>query len=407
GSGKTVLTSGETATFFFPQFADPTPLSAETTLRSILRQSLDLVKLSDEWESQLAELDRMPSSDMDLLTTLLRQIFRQTKIFYVFIDGLDEFEPTTRRALLESLASIDSESRFRVFLSSRESLSGELKDRVPSIATVSMASTQAMADIGIFVKETLQERRRNGDLNVENASIIDDVQQALINRADGIHFAIIRLLKGLGERYCADQNDLIRCSAMKGDLDLLDALLDGISTDETTLVSALYKASGHGQVEVVNRLIAKGANVKKGALRAASAHDHAEFVKLLLSAGADVNMEDLEEALGDDRIEIFTSLSLAAGADVKNRVLNRASIKGQTEAVKALLSVGADANLGALHSASREGHIEIIKLFILAGADVRARSIFGRGQYTPLQVADQAGGKEAIVRLLRDAGAQW
>ncbi|KAF6805159.1 nacht domain protein [Colletotrichum plurivorum] len=152
----------------------------------LARLSSHLVKLSDEWESQLAELDRMPSSDMDLLTTLLRQIFRQTKIFYVFIDGLDEFEPTTRRALLESLASIDSESRFRVFLSSRESLSGELKDRVPSIATVSMASTQAMADIGIFVKETLQERRRNGDLNVENASIIDDVQQALTNRADGM-----------------------------------------------------------------------------------------------------------------------------------------------------------------------------------------------------------------------------
>lgn len=123
---------------------------------------------------------------MGYLTTFLRQIVHQTDRFYVFIDGLDEFEPTHRRALLDSLASVNSEPRLRIFLSSREGLSGELKDRVPNIATVSMACEKATADIGTFVAETLQERRRNGDLNVQSESIIDDVHHALTNRADGM-----------------------------------------------------------------------------------------------------------------------------------------------------------------------------------------------------------------------------
>ncbi|KAF4832028.1 hypothetical protein CGCTS75_v004942 [Colletotrichum tropicale] len=199
GSGKTVLTASavehiyaherrarENVTFFFPHFAEQTPLSAETTLRSIIRQSLDPVRISNDWEARLMELDRKPSSELGELTSLLRQAIDQSDTFYIFIDALDEFEPRERRALLDSLVSVASGSRLRVFISSRESLSGELKDRIPTIETVLMASPEAKIDIATFVEETLQRRQQNGDLIVQDQSIVDDIRQALINCADGI-----------------------------------------------------------------------------------------------------------------------------------------------------------------------------------------------------------------------------
>lgn len=176
----------EFVTFFFPHFTDQTPPSAEATLRSIVRQSLDPVNLSSEWKRRLAELNRKPSSELGELTSLLRQTIDQSDIFYIFIDALDEFEPAERRALLSSLVSIGSGSGLRVFLSSRESLSGELRDRIPTINTVLMASAEAKIDIAAFVEETLQEKQQTGDFMVRDQSIIDDIRQALINRADGM-----------------------------------------------------------------------------------------------------------------------------------------------------------------------------------------------------------------------------
>lgn len=176
----------ENVTFFFPHFADQTPLSAEATLRSIIRQSLDPVRLSSDWEARLMELDRKLSSELGELTSVLRQAIDQSETFYIFIDALDEFEPAERRALLDSLVSVASGSRLRVFISSRESLSGELRDRLPTIETVLMASPEAKIDIATFVEETLQRRQQNGDLMVQDQSIVDDIRRALINRADGM-----------------------------------------------------------------------------------------------------------------------------------------------------------------------------------------------------------------------------
>ncbi|KAF0323961.1 hypothetical protein GQ607_008666 [Colletotrichum asianum] len=199
GSGKTVLTASavehiyaherrarEKVTFVFPHFADQTPLSAEATLRSIIRQSLDPVRLSSDWEARLKELDRKPSSELGELTSLLRRAIDQSDTFYIFIDALDEFELAERRALLDSLVSVASRCRLRVFVSSRESLSGELRDRIPTIETVLMASPEAKIDIATFVEGTLQRRQQNGDLMVQDQSIVDDIRQALINRADGM-----------------------------------------------------------------------------------------------------------------------------------------------------------------------------------------------------------------------------
>ncbi|KAF6787047.1 ankyrin repeat-containing protein [Colletotrichum sojae] len=225
GSGKTILTAraiehvythedraDETVTFFFPQFNDSASLSAETALRSIIRQSIDPLRLSSQWETSLRELDRKPSSGIDQLTDLLNQRINQSGVFYVFIDALDEFQPTERRALFKSLASLITGSRLRVFLASRENLSDELREKIPNIGIVSMASTETSNDIATFVEETLEERQRNKDLRVREQSIIAEVRQALVNHADGMFLWVTFLM----DEICAQHSDddirsAIRC----------------------------------------------------------------------------------------------------------------------------------------------------------------------------------------------------
>ncbi|KAF4844111.1 putative ankyrin repeat protein R863 [Colletotrichum siamense] len=252
GSGKTVLTASavehiyaherrtrETVTFFFPHFAYETPPSAETTLRSIIRQSLDPARLSSDWEARLTELDRKPSSELGELTSLLQWAIDQSDIFYVFIDALDEFEPTERRDLLDSLVSVASSSRLRVFISSRESLSGELRDRIPTIGTILMASPEAKIDIATFVGETLRKRQLNGDLMVQDQSIVDNIRQALINRADGMFLWVTFLLDEICAQTCDD--------------DIRDAVERLPKTLTETLSKALHRIIKQGKSAIANK----------------------------------------------------------------------------------------------------------------------------------------------------------
>lgn len=179
----------ENVAFFFPHFNDPQSLCAETVIRSIIRQSLDPVTLSEEVEASLIEVDLKPSPGVDEWTVLLRQRLAQSEKFYIFIDALDEFEPKERRALIDLLASLGSSggSGLRVFLAGRESLSGELKDKFPGIERLSMASAGANTDVALYVNEALQERIENRDLVVGDQSLVLEIEHALTKHADGMY----------------------------------------------------------------------------------------------------------------------------------------------------------------------------------------------------------------------------
>ncbi|KAH6621546.1 hypothetical protein B0J18DRAFT_229761 [Chaetomium sp. MPI-SDFR-AT-0129] len=227
GSGKTILTasavthlfacksnSNEIVTFFFPQFNDPQSLCAETVVRSIIRQSLDPVTLSEEMEAKLAEIRHNPTAGIDELTVLLQQRLAQSERFFIFIDALDEFEPRERRALLDFIVSLGPAAGLgpKVFLAGRESLSGELQDKLPGIERISMASVEAKTDIAAYVKETLQERVDNRDLVVGDQSLISDIEEALTNHADGMFLWVTFLIDELCAQHCdADIRNAIGC----------------------------------------------------------------------------------------------------------------------------------------------------------------------------------------------------
>jgi hypothetical protein len=139
-------------------------------------------------EAQLVEMEQKPSTGIAELTVLLQERLAQSDKFLIFIDAMDEFEPRERRALLDLLASLrSSKSRLRVFLAGRDSLSGELKGKLPDIERLSMASEEAQIDIALYVKEALQERIENQELVVGDQSLIVDIERALTKHADGMY----------------------------------------------------------------------------------------------------------------------------------------------------------------------------------------------------------------------------
>jgi hypothetical protein len=178
----------EIVAFFFPEFDDPHSLYAETVIRSILRQSLDPVTLSGEMEADLAEMDQKPYTGLVELTLLLRKKIAQSKMFYIFIDALDEFEATERRALLSVLVSLGTGGLgLRVFLAGRESLNRELKGKLTGIEHVSMAPAQGNSDISLYIEEILQEKIEDRDLVVGHQRLLLEIKQALVRHADGMY----------------------------------------------------------------------------------------------------------------------------------------------------------------------------------------------------------------------------
>ena len=122
--------------------------------------------------------------------------------------------------------------------------------------------------------------------------------------------------------------------------------------------TTLALASEHGYVEVVDALIATGADVNKAnkygrtPICWASLSSHLEVVQALIAEGADVNKADnsgrtpISMASSNGHLEVVQAL-IAAGADVKKASSNRNSpISGASsgchrEVVKALIAAGA------------------------------------------------------------------
>jgi len=85
-----------------------------------------------------------------------------------------------------------------------------------------------------------------------------------------------------------------------------------------------------------------------------------------------------------------------------------AAMKGDREALRALLKQGADVSgaqgdgMSALHYAAERGDVEMTEMLVYAGANVGATTRIG--QYTPLHLASQSG-TAAVVQALVKSGA--
>ena len=146
----------------------------------------------------------------------------------------------------------------------------------------------------------------------------------------------------------------------------------------------LHFAAQAGQIDIVEFLIAKGADVNAEnlsgvtPLQFAADKAHKEIAELLIEKGADVSLH-LAARLGDlPRVKS----SVEDGADV-----NAEDVRGDTP----------------LHIAAAKGHKEVVELLITKGANVNAKNNEGQ---TPIDIALEQNHKD-IVALLLEKGAEF
>jgi ankyrin repeat protein len=185
--------------------------------------------------------------------------------------------------------------------------------------------------------------------------------------------------------------------------------------------SRLLDAAAAGDVSTVRTLLAAKVRPSEAgpdgmtALHQAVRYDRLEVVNLLLAAGADVKaatrykITPLSLACSNGSPQMIARL-LEAGADPESTsgegqtALMSAALSGKPEAVKLLLARGAKVNgqepvrgQTALMWAAAEGNTGAVEMLIEFGADVKAKS---RSGFTPLLFAVRNGHKETVRALL-------
>ena len=160
----------------------------------------------------------------------------------------------------------------------------------------------------------------------------------------------------------------------------------------------LHWAAGKGFTEVIETLVAKGADVEarekyqRTPLHIAAYQGHAESVKVLVVNGADVHAVDKGKN---------TPLLSATG--------NYREKPGKFEIVKLLVEKGANVNAvencdrSALYNVANHNELEILEYLISKGADVNVRNRCSSGE-TPLHAAAKDGDMD-VAKLLIASGA--
>jgi ankyrin repeat protein len=222
--------------------------------------------------------------------------------------------------------------------------------------------------------------------------IIDDHLYELIEYSRDIEVAKVLITHGLRrDKGYADKYLLHAIESVNLNFKIVYYLLENSFNVDKTM--ALIAASEHGYIEIVRRLIEKGANLNiqneegETALIIASGNGYTDIVRLLIEAGATLDIQDKD---GD------TALMLASS----------------TEIVRLLIEAGINLNIQnndghtALITATKRNAIEIARLLIEAGAarTPAALNIQDKEQQTALTIACTKG-YETIASLLIKAGA--
>ncbi|CAG8399790.1 unnamed protein product [Penicillium salamii] len=255
----------------------------------------------------------------------------------------------------------------------------------------------AVAAKGGHVEVVRRILAENVDINARRSAVTDG-RTALELAAKGGHVEVVDLLLAAnshvnGVSGFSDRRTALQAAASEGHLNIVERLLaakasvDGVHSIGS---SPLEAAAARGHLDVVERLLAANADADgpghefSSPLYAAAAGGHLNVVERLLAANADV-----------DGPGYGSSTPLHAAAD-KNRL----------EILERLLAANADVNkmpLAIVAAASR-GHLEIVKRLIAANADLGFVSD-NWDTRTPLQAAEK-GGHRAVIKLLKEAGAE-
>ncbi|KAJ3537024.1 hypothetical protein NM208_g6478 [Fusarium decemcellulare] len=209
GSGKSIVTSSvinhllikrkdskNPMVFFYPRFDDMDSLKSETILRSLARQAIESAAVVDDTLPFLNTLASSYGFSIPNFTQLMTMAAQKIDTLHIIIDGLDECEKSERNQLLGALSSLTNlDSRFQLFLASRDTLSTEIQKAFHSLNHISMSCSSARSDISNFVTSEIERLSNSEDLLVGDEGLKSDIEEALIKHADGMFLWVTFQLK--------------------------------------------------------------------------------------------------------------------------------------------------------------------------------------------------------------------
>lgn len=228
----------------------------------------------------------------------------------------------------------------------------------------------------------------------------------LLAAAQRGHFNVVEILlsPGFEEDYVLQpmDNAVLVLAAEKGELQIVNRLIDkgaDINLRNPHCMTPLILVAGRGNLELVERLIGKGANVNENvdgntALIAAVQNGHYQIIAALLAAGADPNQRSqlyvnaLILAVEKKFVDIVALLLQNRANPNEHSPTHRPALLtavayGNPELVKLLLEYGADVNVTdwkgctALMLAAKSKKVDVFINLLEKGANIEARDLRG------------------------------
>lgn len=140
----------------------------------------------------MQSITQTPSLNLAELETLLQDLLSRrialSERTYIFIDALDECDMRERKIVFNVLRSAiaSSQSKLKVFLTSRDSIGDEVKRLHFPLQHQSMGSPNALSSMTEYIGAALATRVEEGELIVGDGKLVDEIRDALVGGAQGM-----------------------------------------------------------------------------------------------------------------------------------------------------------------------------------------------------------------------------
>jgi len=147
-------------------------------------------------EAELIEALEDGTPDIEDIVPLFEKSLSLSSLNFIIIDAIDECSRKERETLLAVLRStMDStRSTVKVFIASRPDLDQEIKRVFDNPYHTSMNSSGLQRDITSYVKDVVTQMILNGELIVGNVELIVEIQDALIEGAQGMFVLFVPII---------------------------------------------------------------------------------------------------------------------------------------------------------------------------------------------------------------------